>query len=137
MKNLAGKTIFRPVRGHDNGPAAEAVSGAALPGPLTSARFRVLSEKAASFMRLCPLAASCGASDGGFHCRSRVLLLRAREANPIDELQVARDLLREGLLVFSCRQTRPTSEARGAVRFLTHVCGKSNHPASAALFVTG
>ncbi len=84
-------------------------------GPLISARFPGLEQAPHDCDGLCPMIRSCALR------RATGLVLRPFNSGPTDCLQVARDLLREGLVVLDCRETN-IGEAQA---FLAVVCGRT------------
>jgi hypothetical protein len=105
------------------------MTGAEQTGPLTAARYSVLRERSASCAGRCPFAAPCPTPVSLYGCRSRVLLLRSYGAAPADEVQVAGDLLRDGFVVFSCREAFTAGSKPAA--FFAIVCdgGPAANPA--------
>jgi hypothetical protein len=70
--------------------------------------FSVVHEGPVLCSALCPFLESCRSGESTA-CRSRSIVLKTSGASPTDELQIARDLLRAGLVVFSCRKV-PAAE---------------------------
>ena len=84
-------------------------------GPLISARFPTLEQSQQDCDGPCPMERSC------LLRRATGLVLRPSNTGPADCLQVVRDLLREGLVVLTCRETHIDE----APAFFAVVCGRA------------